>query len=166
MPPDTTNPSKQGVTPPMQPQTLTTSNVVSPSTTLQPSTDLAAKKIKNAGQSTLALGVFLAIVMLISFLGVKSLDKDQQLISYIYLSVVFIASIYWIISGRKIKNNVNNIPTALKSIRTTAITAFVVMGITVLGAAIKPSGGGFSGILALILGVYLLIASAGIKKAS
>ena len=151
--------------PPVTPQPAPAEQPIQTSSPQQQTTNGSAKKIKNAGQSALALGILLTIISTISLLGIKSLDKDKQALAYGYILVVLSISIYWIISGFSIKKNVSNVQTAAKSIKMTAISAFFVSGITALGMAIKPGGGGLSGILALILGVYLLISGASIKKA-
>lgn len=130
-------------------------------------TELLGKKIRNAGQSVLLLGCLMVFLSAISLLGVKSLPADQRTVSYAYLVVVALVSIYWIITGAKIKSAASNAPTALTAIQTVMISAFVLVVLTIIAKfAISGSGGGLAGILALVLALYLLVAKSRIKRLS
>lgn len=146
----------QPPTPPIQPQSVPLPGQ---------NTELLGKKIRNAGQSVLLLGCLMTLLSAISLLGVKSLPADQRTVSYIYLVVVALVSIYWIITGAKIKSATNNASTALTAIQTVMISAFVLVGLTIIAKfAVSGSGGGLAGILALVLALYLLVAKSRIKK--
>lgn len=128
--------------------------------------DQLNNKVRNAGQSVFLLGCLMTFIALMSLLGVKSLAEDKQMMSYIFLVIVTLVSIYWVALGRKIKQNATNLPVVFSSIKITIISALAVFVLTLIGMVVKPGGGGGAGLLALILALYLLVAKTGIKKAS
>lgn len=108
----------------------------------------------------------MTLISLISLLGVKSLSSDRQAIAYGFLIVVAVVSIYWVILGIKIKQNLNNLNVVSGSIKIAMTIAFMIFAATLIKMIIQPGGGGGAGILSLVLGIYLLFAQSGIKKAS
>lgn len=126
---------------------------------------LRTKKIRNAGQSTVLLGIFMALLGTVSILGVSSLPADRQKFSLIFLIITIIISIFWVVQGLSIKKS-TQATTALAKITTVMLSAFVLFVLTVIGMVVKPGGGGLAGLFALVLGSYLLVARSGIKKLS
>lgn len=140
-----------------------TPTISSPVQTQDPG--LLTKKIGNAGQSTLLLGIFMTLLGTVSMLGVSSLPADRQKFSLIFLIIVIITSIFWVVQGLSIKKS-TEATAALSKITTVMLSAFVLFALTIIGMTLKPGGGGLAGLFALVLGLYLLVAKSGIKKLS
>lgn len=149
MPPQTTNQNPQ----PAQ-----------PATSMPPDNNMLTKKIKNAGQSTLVFGCFMVVISLIVLLSIKTVSQDARVGALIYFGVNFLASIFWVVTGLKIKKISNSVD-ALAVINQVVISVVAVLATSIIIKVAKSTGGiGLGPVLTLILGIYLLFVRTQIKK--
>lgn len=130
-----------------------------------PRNTIANKTIGNAARSTMLLGVLMAILSLISMLGISSLEEDRQVINWLFLPLVLVVSITWIVAGLKLKK-ATTAQQALAPLNLIIVSALAVAGLTVLAMFVSPGGGGLAGLLALILAIYLLVVKSKLKKSN
>lgn len=125
--------------------------------------DKARKKIKNAGRSSVALGLLLA---LISLAGVSVLASDGVAV-YVLVSLVIYVVLYTVITilGFSLKKTVD-VGSALSKISRILILSIITIVISIIGGVLSQKGIGLGPMLTAVLVIYLIVAKVQIKKLS
>ncbi|GEM_PF-2907716 len=148
--------------------------VVGQAATQQPSAEQAtmpnensakvSKKIRNTGSSVFALGIFFAIILPLAGLGANSSTvSNKSLALAIYAAETFLA-IGMIYLGHKLKKTTDTVQ-AKALLLPIMLLPLAILILTVVGGFILKTGHlSLTGILVLVLLIYVLVARAQINK--